>query len=62
MVIYSIVYLIRINPVRNSRAVLRIPRELSQAVTHVHPVRNMVSNGAQERRVISNGIYSEKAF
>ena len=62
MVIYSIVYLIRINPVRNSRGFKRTPRKLSQTVTHVHPVRNMVSNGAQERRVISNGIYSEKAF
>ena len=46
-----------INPVRNSRGALRSPRELSRAVTHIQLVRNMVSNGAQERRgIISNGL------
>ncbi|KKU48734.1 MAG: hypothetical protein UX68_C0009G0011 [Parcubacteria group bacterium GW2011_GWA2_46_9] len=37
--------LVLINPVRNSREVLRPPREWSRAVTHAAEWRSVISNG-----------------
>ena len=46
-----------INPIRNFCGVLGLPLKLSRSVTHVHPVRNMVSKRGKERLgLISNGI------